>query len=397
MGSLQDVVIVDAVRSPMAKGKPGGQLSSVHPAELLGQVFRALLHRSDLDPGLVDDIMTGCVTQAGEQGATVGRVAWLGAGLPQHVPATTIERKCGSGQQAVVFAAQAIGVGAADVVIAAGVESMSRVQMGAAKIAQDGYSPAMWRRFPNLTSQGVAADRVAAEFGLQRPLLDSYAASSHHRAHAAVEQGAFDDEIVPITLDDGTRVGADSTIRPNTTVDSLAALAPAFSDAQVRARFPDLVSVTTAGSSSQLTDGAAAALLMSAARADALGLRPRARLVASTVCGDDPELMLTAPIPATRRVLRRAGLTPSDIDLFEVNEAFAAVPLAWMRELGIDEERVNVRGGAIALGHPLGASGVRLLTTLIGALADSGSRYGLQTMCEAGGMANAYVIESLTR
>ncbi|WP_345497707.1 thiolase family protein [Nocardia callitridis] len=394
---MQDVVIVDAVRSPMAKGKPGGQLSSVHPAELLGQVFRALLHRSDLDPGLVDDIMTGCVTQAGEQGATVGRVAWLGAGLPQHVPATTIERKCGSGQQAVVFAAQAIGVGAADVVIAAGVESMSRVQMGAAKIAQDGYSPAMWRRFPNLTSQGVAADRVAAEFGLQRPLLDSYAASSHHRAHAAVEQGAFDDEIVPITLDDGTRVGADSTIRPNTTVDSLAALAPAFSDAQVRARFPDLVSVTTAGSSSQLTDGAAAALLMSAARADALGLRPRARLVASTVCGDDPELMLTAPIPATRRVLRRAGLTPSDIDLFEVNEAFAAVPLAWMRELGIDEERVNVRGGAIALGHPLGASGVRLLTTLIGALADSGSRYGLQTMCEAGGMANAYVIESLTR
>ena len=395
MGTLQDVVLVDAVRSPMAKGKPGGELSGLHPAELLGQVFAALLRRNDLDPGAVDDVLTGCVTQAGEQGATVGRVAWLGAGLPRHVPAATVERKCGSGQQAVVFAAQAIASGQADIVIAAGVESMSRVPMGAATIGQDGYGPAMWARFPDLSGQGVAADRITAHYRLGRDALDSYSAESHRRARVTAEAGGFDSEIVPITLADRTRITADSTIRPGTTVAGLSALSPAFGGDAVRARFPQVASVTTAGSSSQITDGAAAALLMSADRAAALGLRPRARLVASTACGDDPELMLTAPIPATRRVLDRAGLGLDAIDLFEVNEAFAAVPLAWMHELGVAHGRVNVRGGAIALGHPLGASGVRLLVTLINALESAGARYGLQTMCEAGGMANAYVVESL--
>ncbi|MGV9861804.1 thiolase family protein [Rhodococcus koreensis] len=396
MSHLDEVVIVDAVRSPMAKGKPGGDLSSLHPSELLGQVLCELIRRNDLDPGEVDDVLTGCVTQAGEQGGTVGRAAWLAAGLPQHVPSATIERKCGSGQQAVVFAAQAIASGQADIVIASGVESMSRVPMGVAKLGQDGYGPAMRERFPNLTSQGVAADRVAAAYGLGREDLDAYSAASHQRAQSTVDGGGFDKEIAPVTLADGAVVTTDSTIRPTTTVEGLAKLAPAFAGAEAATTFPGLRCVTTAGSSSQITDGAAAVLLMSASRARSLGLVPRARLVSSTACGDDPELMLTAPIPATRKALERARLTLDDIDLFEVNEAFASVPLAWMKALGVDHDRVNPRGGAIALGHPLGASGVRLLTTLINALEQSGSRYGLQTMCEAGGMANAYIVESLT-
>ncbi|MCT7293646.1 thiolase family protein (plasmid) [Rhodococcus pyridinivorans] len=396
MNRLEEVVIVDAVRSPMAKGKPGGELSSLHPTELLGQVLCELIRRSDLDPALVDDVLTGCVTQAGEQGGTVGRVAWLAAGLPLHVPSATIERKCGSGQQAVVFAAQAIASGQADIVIASGVESMSRVPMGAAKLGQDGYGPAMRARFPHLTSQGVAADRVAAAFGLGREDLDAYSAESHRRAQSTVDGGGFDNEIVPVTVADGARVNTDSTIRPTTSVEGLAKLAPAFAGGEVATTFPDLQGVTTAGSSSQVTDGAAAVLLMSASRANSLGLAPRARLASSTACGDDPEMMLTAPIPATRKVLARANLTLDDIDIFEVNEAFASVPMAWMTALGVDHGRVNPRGGAISLGHPLGASGVRLLTTLINALDQSGARYGLQTMCEAGGMANAYIVESLT-
>ncbi len=348
MNRLEEVVIVDAVRSPMAKGKPGGELSSLHPTELLGQVLCELIRRSDLDPALVDDVLTGCVTQAGEQGGTVGRVAWLAAGLPLHVPSATIERKCGSGQQAVVFAAQAIASGQADIVIASGVESMSRVPMGAAKLGQDGYGPAMRARFPHLTSQGVAADRVAAAFGLGREDLDAYSAESHRRAQSTVDGGGFDNEIVPpVTVADGARVNTDSTIRPTTSVEGLAKLAPAFAGgARWRPPSPDLQGVTTAGSSSQVTDGAAAVLLMSASRANSLGLAPpRARLASSTACGDDPEMMLTAPIPATRKVLARANLTLDDIDIFEVNEAFASVPMAWMTALGVDHGRVNPRGG----------------------------------------------------
>ena len=380
-------VIVDAVRSPMGRGKASGALARVHPVDLLSQVFEALVARTGIDPGDVDDVLVGCVGQAGEQSATPGRQAWLAAGFPTHVPSVTIERKCGSGQQAVEFAAQGIVAGVYDIAIAGGVESMSRVPMGTARMDRDPFGPRVTERFPGLVPQGVSAELVAAKWHLSRTQIDEYSARSHARAAAT----DFGSEMVPIRTGSDT-VGADETIRAGTTVERLAALAPAFATDAYRERFPDIEWKITAGNSSQITDGASALLLMSEERAAALGLRPRARVHASAVCGDDPVMMLTGPIPATQKVLRRAGLSMMDIDAVEVNEAFAPVPLAWQAEFGLAPEKLNPCGGAIALGHPLGASGARLMTTLINHLERTGGRFGLQTMCEAGGMANATII-----
>ena len=390
-------VIIDAVRSPMGKGKASGALAGVHPVDLLGQVLAALVARSDLDPATVDDVVIGCVGQNGEQSATPGRQAWLSAGFPVHVPAMTIERKCGSGQQAIDIAAWGIGAGAYDIVVAGGVESMSRVPISSNRMGADPFGPRVHARFPDLVPQGVSAELVARKWSLTREQLDAYSAQSHQRAEATRTTGGFGDEIVPITRPGASDFAADETIRPGSTTESLAALKPAFANEEYRSRFPDLDFSVTAGNASQITDGAAALLLMSEEKAAALGLRPRARIVATAVCGDDPALMLTGPIPATRKVLERAKLSLADIDAVEINEAFASVPLAWSAEFDIDPARVNPRGGAIALGHPLGASGARLMTTLLHQLEQTGGRYGLQTMCEAGGMANATIIEMLGR
>jgi acetyl-CoA acetyltransferase family protein len=379
----------------MGRGRAGGALSSVHPVDLLSQVLEALVARSRLDPGSVDDVLVGCVGQAGEQSATPGRMAWLAAGFPEHVPSVTIERKCGSGQQAVDFAVQGIVAGAYDIVIAAGVESMSRVPMGSPRMGADPFGAGVRARYGDLVPQGVSAELVADKFGLSREELDAYSVQSHARAARASSGGGFDAEVVPILRPDGEPVSTDETIRPETTAGRLAGLAPVFGTEEMRERFPHLDWKVTAGNSSQITDGAAALLLMSEERAERLGLRARARVIASAVCGDDPLLMLTGPIPATRRVLERAGMAIGDIDAVEVNEAFASVPLAWLREFDADPAAVNPRGGAIALGHPLGASGVRLLTTLLGQLDATGGHLGLQTMCEAGGMANAMIVERL--
>jgi acetyl-CoA acyltransferase len=389
---MEDAVLVDAVRSPM--GKSGRALSSLHPVELLAQTISALLERTGVDPGRVDDVVTGCVSQAGEQSGNVGRMAWLAAGLPEHVPAVTVERKCGSSQQAVHFAAAGIATGEYDVVVVAGVESMSRVPMGANRLDADIHGPSVTARYsPGLVSQGVAAELVAARWKLTREQLDDYAARSHRLAGDTADSGGFDDEIVPITVPDGTVVTRDESIRRGSNADKLAGLAPAFVDDEAARRFPEIVWSVTAGNSSQITDGASALLLTSARAATRLGLGPRARFRGFAVCADDPITMLTAPIPATRRVLERAGLTIDEVDHYEVNEAFASVPLAWQAAFDADPERVNPRGGAIALGHPLGASGARLTTTMLGALESTGSRLGLQTMCEAGGMANALLLE----
>jgi acetyl-CoA acyltransferase len=397
-------VIVDAVRTPMGRGKPaqagkpGGALSAVHPVELLAQTFRALMDRNDVDPGSVDDVVTGCVSQVGEQAATPGRWAWLAAGLPDHVPAVTIDRRCGSSQQAVDFAAQAIIAGAYEIAVAAGVESMSRVPMLSARLGQDPYGPSVAERYGGLVSQGISAEIVAAEYGLTRGDLDAYAARSHNRAALAAQSGAFAGEIVPVTVPapDGMRtIDADETIRPDTSAERLAALRPAFYDEALAARFPAITWSITAGNSSQITDGAAALLLMSEERANRLGLRPRARIHSFALAAADPIRMLTGPIPATEKVLKRSGLELNEIDHYEVNEAFASVPLAWQQHFAADPARLNPRGGAIALGHPLGASGVRLMTTMLNALEAGGRRYGLQTMCEGGGMANATIIERL--
>ncbi|OZF50759.1 acetyl-CoA acetyltransferase [Rhodococcus sp. 14-2470-1b] len=379
-------VIVDAVRSPMAKGKIGGGLSHLHPADLLGQVLRQLVDRSSLDAGLLDDVIIGCVGGNGEQSGTPGRQAVLSAGFPVHVPSVTVERKCGSGQQALDFAVHGVVAGAYDIAIAGGVESMSRVPMGSARGDADPFGEGVRERFPVLVPQGVAAELVAQKWGISRSELDEYSARSHARASEA----DFAGEIVPV----GGLV-ADETIRTGTTAEKLGGLKAVFGTDERRAQFPDLDWTVTAGNASQITDGAAALLVMSEERASQLGLRPRARIVASAVIGDDPLLMLTGPIPATEKVLKKAGLTLADISAFEVNEAFASVPLAWAKELGVDQDVLNPVGGAIALGHPLGASGARIMTTLINHLERTGGRYGLQTMCEAGGMANATIIEIL--
>jgi len=392
---MEKAVIVDAIRTPMGRGKSTGALASVHPVDLLSQVLKQLVERTGIDPGQVDDVLVGCVSQVGEQSGTPGRFAWLGAGFPAHVPSTTIERKCGSGQQAIEFANQAIMAGAYRMCVAAGVESMSRVPMGSGRIGQDPFGPTVHERLPGLVPQGVAAELIAARWGISREQQDEYAATSHRRAAATAASGRFDAEIVPIVTSDGSKVTRDETIRADTTAERLGGLRTAFDSDEFRARFPDLAWSVTAGNSSQITDGASALLLMEEGLAAELGLRPRARIVASAVIGDDPELMLTGPIPATRKILARSGLTLDDMDAIELNEAFASVPLAWQSECGVPAEKLNPRGGAIALGHPLGASGCRLMTTLINELEATGGRYGLQTMCEAGGMANATIIERL--
>lgn len=393
-------VIVDVVRLASGKGKPGGALSGTHPTSLLVHVLRAIVERNDLDPALVDDVITGCVMQAGEQALNIGRAAVLGAGFPESVPATTIDRACGSSQQAVHFAAQGVAAGAYDVVIAAGVESMSRVPMGSSTMGKDTFGPEVQARYPEgLVHQGISAELVAQKWKLDRAALDAYSAESHRRAAEAAAAGLFDREIVPITVTgaDGATVEhtVDETVRASTTAEGLGGLQPAFRTDEFAARFPDIEWQIHPGSSSPFTDGASAALIMSEEMASRLGLTPRARFASYAVTGDDPLLMLTAPIPATRKALAKAGLGIDDIDAYEVNEAFAPVPLAWAHDLGADPARLNPWGGAIALGHALGSSGTRLLATLVNHLEATGGRYGLQTMCEANGMANATVIERI--
>jgi acetyl-CoA acetyltransferase family protein len=322
----------------------------------------------------------------------VGRWAWLGAGLPESVPSVAINRACGSSQQAADFGAQGVIAGAYDVVVASGVESMSRIPMWTSRIGQDPFGARVAERYaPGLVSQGISAELIASRFGLTRSMLDDFSARSHELAAAA----DFAGEIVPITVADGSAFGTDETVRPGTTPQRLGALAPVFRADEMSERFPEIEWSITAGNSSQLADGASALLIMSEERAQQLGLRPRARFVSFALAGDDPITMLTGPIPATEKVLKRSGLSIHDIDHYEVNEAFAPVPLAWQQHFDADPARLNPRGGAIALGHPLGASGARLLTTMLNALEASGGRYGLQTMCEAGGMANATIIERL--
>jgi len=392
---MRSAVIVDAVRTPSGRGKPGGALCGIHPVDLAALTLRALLERNGLEPDRVDDVILGCVSQVGEQGMNVARQAVLAAGFPETVPATSIDRQCGSSQQAAHFAAQGVIAGAYDIVIAGGVESMSRVPLGSSTASGSPISPAMRGRYPDgLVNQGVSAELIAARWGLDRDELDAYAAASHARAADAAARGLFDGQIVPVPAPEGP-VTADETVRPATTVEGLRALGPAFRTDAMAERFPDLDWRITAGSSSPLTDGASAVLIMGEDVAARLGLRPRARFHAFAVVGDDPLMMLTGPIPATRRVLDRAGLSVDDIDAFEVNEAFASVPLVWLRELGADAARMNAWGGAIALGHALGSSGTRLLGTLLARLEHDGGRFGLQTMCEGGGLANATIIERL--
>jgi acetyl-CoA acyltransferase len=388
---VRDAVIVSAVRSPVGRRKGG--LSGIHPADLSGLVLRAVVDRVGVDPGTVDDVVWGCVSQVGEQTADIGRSAVLAAGWPETVPAVTIDRQCGSSQQAIAFAAAALVSGQYDVVVAGGVESMTRVPLGvAASVAGEPYGPAAVGRYADrlaeagLTTfhQGVGAELIARRWGQTRQQLDEFALQSHQRAAAAADSGAFDDEIVPVEVD-GVTVTADEGVRRESTLDALAALPTPFD--------PD--GVVTAGSASQISDGAAALLMTTSENAARLGLQPLARVHTAVVVGDDPVLMLTGPIPATAKVLARAGLTLADIDAFEVNEAFAPVPLAWLAETGAAPARLNPLGGAIALGHPLGATGARLTTTLVHHLRRTGGRYGLQTMCEGGGQANATVYEVL--
>lgn len=397
---MPEAVIVDVVRTASGKGKPGGALSGTHPVDLLATVLEAILERNGLDPAEIDDVIAGCVGQGGQQSLNIARNALLAAGFPEHVPGTTIDRQCGSSQQAATFAAQAVLSGFQDIVIACGVESMSRVPMGAPTYGEDAQGSKLRARYPEgLVSQGISAELIAAKWGYSRDQLDEYSARSHRLAAETAASGGFANEIVPITVtapDGTTHVHeVDETVRASTTVEGLGGLKPSFENEKSAQRFPQITWSITPGNSSPLTDGASAVLIMSAERAAKLGLTPRARFVNFSVVGDDPIFMLTGPIPATKKVLARAGLSIDDIDAFEVNEAFAPVPLAWAHDLGADPAKLNPRGGAIALGHALGASGARLLTTLVNHLEATGGRYGLQTMCEGAGMANATIIERI--
>jgi len=397
---MRDAVIVDAVRTPIGKGKPGGALAGVHPVDLHAHAIRALIERAGIDPATVDDVIGGTVGQVGEQSMNTARWAALAAGLPESVPAVTVDRQCGSSQQAIHFAAQGVLSGAYDIVIASGVESMSRVPIGSQAAGRDPFGPGVAALYPDgLVPQGISAELIAARWGLSRERLDAFAAESHRRAAAAWAGGRFAAEVAPVKAPaaDGTlhQVAADESVRPSTSPEILAGLKPAFQADAWEQRFPQIGWRVTAGNSSPVNDGAAAVLITSDDAARRLGLRPRARLHSFAVTGDDPVYMLTGIIPATRKVLDRAGLSLADIGAFEVNEAFASVVLAWQAETGADLAKVNINGGAIALGHPLGASGARLMTTLLSVLEQTGERYGLQTMCEAGGTANATIIERL--
>ncbi len=386
---IREAVIVDAVRTPL--GRRDGMLKSWHPVDLLAHTLRGLVDRNRLDPTLIDDVICGCVMQVGEQGVNVGRNAVLAAGFPESVPATTVDRQCGSSQQAVHFAAQGVIAGSYDVAIACGVESMTRVPMGASVVSGPGkpFGPAVMKRYNNSHfNQGISAEMMAERWNLGRADLDAYSLESHQRAARASDEGRFLSQILPVEVVTESGVSEairDEGIRPDATLVKMSTLKTVFK--------PD--GVITAANSSQITDGAAAVLIMERGKAESLGMKPMAKLAAFSIAGDDPVLMLSAPIPATRLVLERARLKLHQIDLIEINEAFASVVLAWQKETKADLDRVNVNGGAIAIGHPLGASGARLTTTLVHELARTGARYGLQTMCEGGGMANAMIVERL--
>jgi acetyl-CoA acyltransferase len=382
---MATAVIVDAIRTASGRGKAGGALSHLHPVDLLGTVLRELVARNDLDPALIDDVIAGCLAQVGEQSVNIARNAALAAGFPFTVPGTTVDRQCGSSQQAATFAAQGVVAGMYDIVIACGVEQMSKYPINYATLGQDPWGTLVHERFPDgLVGQGISAELIAARWGFSREELDEFSARSHRLAAAS----DFSSEILPI---DG--FAADETIRPSTTVETLAGLKPAFYDEAIGARFPEIGWKITPGNSSPLTDGASAVLIMSEEKAALLGLTPRARFTSFAVVGSDPIEMLTGVIPATKRILSRSGVGIDDIDTFEVNEAFAPVVLAWEKDLHADPERVNPRGGAIALGHALGSSGTRLLTTMLNTLEQTGGKIGLQVMCEGAGMSNATLIE----
>jgi acetyl-CoA acyltransferase len=380
--SQRDAVIVGALRTPVGVGKPGKSLSGIHPGDLSAMVLEGLLTRAGVDPALVDDVIWGCVSQVGEQGVNIARNSALAAGFPESVPGTTIDRQCGSSQQAVHFAAAGLVAGHYDLVVAGGVESMSRVPMMSNMVGGDGpFPPRMLARYDNgLVGQGISAEMIAQKWGLSRQQLDEIAVSSHARAAAATDAGLFVEEILPVG-----EVSVDEGIRRGTSLETLGALRPAF--------LAD--GVVTAGNASQISDGSAALLLTTSEKARELGLTPLARIHTVALAGVDPVIMLTGPIPATAKVLARSGLALSDIGAFEVNEAFASVVGAWYAETGADPALTNPNGGAIALGHPLGGSGARLMTTLVHHMRRSGIRYGLQTMCEGGGMANATILELL--
>ena len=388
---MTTAVIVDAIRTPL--GKRNGKLKDWHPVDLASEVLKALVDRTGIDPAIVEDVVMGCVMQVGEQGVNIARNAVLAAGWPESVPGTTVDRQCGSSQQAAHFAAQAVLSGAHDVIVAAGVEVMTRVPMGSSMA--DGkygfpFGPKVGARYEpqgGLVGQGISAELIADKWNISRDDMDRFGCRSQELAAKATKEGRFQAEILPLLGADGQMMTTDEGLR-DTTMESLGKLKPSFRPEEDGGR-------VTAGNSSQITDGASAVLIMSEEKAKALGLKPRARFVNFALAADDPRLMLTAPIPATIKVLERAGMKLDQIDLVEINEAFASVVLAWEKELHPDMSKVNVNGGAIALGHPLGASGTRLMTTLLNELERTGGRYGLQTMCEGGGMANATIIERL--
>ncbi len=381
---MAEAVIVEAVRSPI--GKRNGALSGVHPADLSAQVLNGLVQRAGIDPGVVDDVIWGCVGQVGDQARDIARLSVLAAGWPETVPGVTVDRQCGSSQQSVHFAAAGVVAGHYDVVVAGGVESMSRVPLGSAAAAfGDPFSPNFMARYGVHPKQGIGAEMIAERWGFDRTALDEFSLASHEKAAAAQDSGAFDDEIVAITDQDGNTVLKDEGIRRGGSVEKLAQLKPVYKED----------GVIHAGNASQISDGSAALLLMTDEKAKSLGLKPIARVHTATLAGADPVIMLTAPIPATQKVLKRSGLKIDEIGVFEVNEAFAPVPLAWLADIGADEKNLNPNGGAIALGHPLGGSGARIMTTMLYHMRDKGIQYGLQTMCEGGGQANATILELL--
>jgi acetyl-CoA acyltransferase len=379
---MQDAVIVEAVRTPV--GRRNGGLSGIHPANLSAHVLQSLVGRAGIDPALIDDVIWGCVGQVGEQTFDIGRTAALAAGFPDTVTGVTIDRQCGSSQQSVHFAAAGLIAGQYDVVVAGGVESMSRVPMGSSLNGADPFGDLFMARYGSFPNQGVGAEMIAEKWGFTREQLDEFSVGSHEKAAAARAQGRFDAQIAPVTLPDGTVVSQDEGIRPGTTMEVLAGLKTVFKPEG---------GVITAGNSSQISDGSAALLMMTGEKARELGLTPIVRVHTAVLAGADPVIMLTAPIPATEKALAKSGLTIDQIGAFEVNEAFAPVPLAWLADLGADAKAVNPNGGAISLGHPLGGSGARIMTTLVHHMRDNGIRYGLQTMCEGGGQANATILE----
>jgi len=392
---MRRAVIVDLVRTPFGRGRENGALAGCHPVDLYATTLRALTRRTGIDPGRIEDVITGCVIQVGEQSGNIGRQAVLAAGFPESVPAVTLDRKCGSAQQAIDFAAQGVIAGAYDIVIAGGIEMMGLVPMRANRLGKDNLGPLLKRRYPDgFVHQGISAELIAARWSLARRSQDAFAERSHRLAAAAEDAGATAHDIVPVDTPDGT-VAHDEGLRRDTSVEKLGGLKSAFHDAELAERYPQLRWSVTAGNSSQVTDGAGAVLIAEEKMAERLGLKPRAAVTHFAVVGDDPILMLTGIMPATRKLLGRAGLGVEDIAAFEVNEAFASVVLAWQKELKPDPDRVNIFGGAIALGHPVGASGVRLMGNLIRALETGNGRYGLQTMCESGGMANATLVERI--